>query len=190
MAGIAISLAAVVIGREVLRQQEFPDAWDTDIVANIANDVIVWSQTNLQGFTSAVNDFLILYLLDPLERLLLEEPWWIVAGACSVLAWRVATWRLALSVFVCRIGIGLLGTWEFSMITLSQVLVAVAVTVAFAIPLGIVAAKSDRSKRSPDRSSTRCQRFPAFVYLIPVLLLFGPGRVAGIIASLRSSLFR
>jgi glycine betaine/proline transport system permease protein len=49
VAGVAISLAAVVIGREVLRQQEFPDAWDTDVVANIANDVIVWSQTNLQG---------------------------------------------------------------------------------------------------------------------------------------------
>ena len=49
VAAIAISVAAVVIGREVLRQQEFPDAWDTDVVANLANDVIVWSQTNLQG---------------------------------------------------------------------------------------------------------------------------------------------
>ena len=183
VAGIAISLAAVVIGREVLRQQEFPDAWDTDVVANIANDVIVWSQTNLQGFTSAVNDFLILYLLDPLERLLLEEPWWIVAGAFAVLAWRVATWRLALSVFVCFIGIGLLGTWEFSMITLSQVLVAVAVTVAFAIPLGIVAAKSDAFEKISRPILDAMQTMPAFVYLIPVLLLFGPGRVAGIIAS-------
>ena len=182
-AGIAISLAAVMIGREVLRQQEFPDAWDTDIVANIANDVIVWSQTNLQGFTSAVNDFLILYLLDPLERLLLEEPWWIVAGAFALIAWRVATWRLALSVFACFIGIGLLGTWEFSMITLSQVLVAVAVTVAFAIPLGIVAAKSDAFERISRPILDAMQTMPAFVYLIPVLLLFGPGRIAGIIAS-------
>ena len=172
-----------MIGREVLRQQEFPDAWDTDVVANIANDVIVWSQTNLQGFTSAVNDFLILYLLDPLERLLLEEPWWIVAGAFALLAWRVATWRLALSVFACFIGIGLLGTWEFSMITLSQVLVAVAVTVAFAIPLGIVAAKSDAFEKISRPILDAMQTMPAFVYLIPVLLLFGPGRVAGIIAS-------
>jgi glycine betaine/proline transport system permease protein len=59
VAAIAISMGAVVIGREVLRQQEFPSGLDTDVVANIANDVIEWSQTHLQGFTSAVNDFLI-----------------------------------------------------------------------------------------------------------------------------------
>ena len=81
-----------------------------------------------------------------------------MAGAFAVLAWRVATWRLALSVFACFIGIGLLGTWEFSMITLSQVLVAVAITVAFAIPLGIVAAKSDAFEKISGRSSTRCRR--------------------------------
>ena len=157
VAGIAISLAAVVIGREVLRQQEFPDAWDTDIVANIANDVIVWSQTNLQGFTSGVNDFLILYLLDLLERLLLEEPWWIVAGH-FLLAWRVATWRLALSVFVCFIGIGLLGTWEFSMITPAAGARCGRGHGRVRDPARSSPRRATRSRRSPDRSSTRCRR--------------------------------
>ena len=98
-------------------------------------------------------------------------------GGIRLLAWRVATWRLALSVFACFIGIGVLGTWEFSMITLSQVLVAVAVTVAFAIPLGIVAAKSDTFEKVSRPILDAMQTMPAFVYLIPVLLLFGPGRV-------------
>jgi len=183
VAAAAASVVGVVIGRELLRQQEFPSEWDTSVVANIANDVIEWSQTSLQGLTSAVNDFLILYLLDPLERLLLAEPWWIVAGAFALLAWRASTWRLALGVFACFMGIGLLGTWEFSMITLSQVAIAVAVTVAFAIPLGILAARSDVFERVSKPVLDAMQTMPAFVYLIPVLLLFGPGRVAGIIAS-------
>ena len=69
-APIGVSVLAVLIGREVLRQQEFPPAWDTTFVASIANQVIEWSQTTLHGFTRDVNDFA-------------DHPCWIRSSICS-----------------------------------------------------------------------------------------------------------
>jgi len=181
--GAVAIVAAVIVGRQVLRQQLFPEAWETDFIANWANSVIDWVQANMSGFTSAVGDFLTIYLLDPLDKLFREEPWWIVAGVGAVIGARVSGPRLAATVFSCFVGIGLLGMWEASMATLSQVLVSVAITIVFAIPLGIVMAQSDLFERVSRPVLDTMQTMPAFVYLIPVLLLFDPGRVPAVIAA-------
>jgi ABC-type proline/glycine betaine transport system permease subunit len=86
--------------------------------------------------------------------------------------------------FLAVTGIGLLGMWDFAMGTLSQVIVAVAITVALAIPIGILVAKSDAFERVSKPVLDAMQTMPAFVYLVPVLFLIEPGRVPAIIASL------
>ncbi|MEX0753695.1 MAG: ABC transporter permease subunit [Actinomycetota bacterium] len=182
-AAVVVTVAAVLIGREVLRQQVFPEALETS-VATPANAIVEWSQTNLAGVTGAINDFLIIYVLDPLEALFVGVPWWMVAGAFALLAWRVSGIKLAIGCFACIAALGFLGMWDLSMGTLTQVLVAVAITAAFAIPLGILAARSDRFERWSRPVLDAMQTMPAFVYLVPVLLLFEPGRVPAIIASL------
>ena len=73
--------------------------------------------------------------------------------------------------------------WDFAMGTLSSVLVAVVITLAFAIPLGILAARSDRFEKLSRPVLDAMQTMPAFVYLVPVLFLMEPGRVPAIIAS-------
>jgi glycine betaine/proline transport system permease protein len=80
-------------------------------------------------------------------------------------------------------GIGLLGTWDLSMDTLSQVLVAVVIAIAIAIPIGVLAARSRTLERVMKPVLDAMQTMPAFVYLVPVLLLFAPGRVPAVIAS-------
>ncbi|HEY7476641.1 MAG TPA: ABC transporter permease subunit [Actinomycetota bacterium] len=180
---VAVTAVAVIVGRQVLRQQAFPEAYETDALARLANSIVDWSQQTLGNAINALSDFLLLYVLDPIERLFVEEPWWIVAGLFAALAWKLKGARLAALVFACMAGLGLLGMWTFSMATLSLVLVSVALTLLFAIPLGILCAKSDAFERISKPILDAMQTMPAFVYLVPVLLLIEPGRVPAVIAS-------
>jgi glycine betaine/proline transport system permease protein len=178
----AVTILAVVIGRELLRQQDFPEALTTSVAAP-ANAVVEWSRDNLTGVADTITNVLLRYGLDPLRDLLLGVPWWMVAGAVGLIAWRVSGPRLGLGLFACVFAIGLIGTWDLSMETLAVVLVAVLVAITIAIPLGIVAARSDGFDRAIRPLLDAMQTMPAFVYLVPVLLLFAPGRVPAVIAS-------
>ena len=182
-AGIAAStLVAVVIGREILRQQDWPEAWTTSVAAP-ANAVVTWSKENLDVIAGGISRFLLTWLLDPLQELLVGLPWWMVAGSAAAVAWRVSGVRLAIGSFLCVLGIGLLGTWNVSMITLTQVLASVALTVAIAIPIGVSTSRNDRLEGAIRPVLDAMQTMPAFVYLVPVLLLFAPGRVPSVIAA-------
>ena len=182
-AAIVVTLLAIGIGREVLRQQEFPERFETPLVSDTANSVVDWSQTNLGDATGTLSDWTLIYALDPFETVFLEEPWWIIAGLFAAIAFALAGWRLAAGVFLCFLAIGMLGMWDFAMATLTLVLVAVIITIAVAIPLGILCAKSDGFERATRPILDAMQTLPAFVYLVPVLLLIEPGRVPAIIAS-------
>lgn len=182
LGAIVATVAAVLIGRYVLVQQDFPESPRIDLVTP-TNDLVDWIQTNLSGFTEAVGDFLILYCLDPIERLLLGIPWWMVAAGFALVAWRVSGWKLALFSMLAFFGIGLLGMWNDAMVTLTLVIVTVVIALILAIPLGILAARSDRFERVLRPVLDAMQVMPAFVYLVPVVALFAVGRVPGVIAS-------
>jgi glycine betaine/proline transport system permease protein len=182
LAAVVAGLGAVSVGRQVLRQQEFPEQWSLSL-EEPANAIVDWSQQSFHGVASDVNDGLIIWLLDPLEGLFTGVPWWMVAGGFALIGYRASGPRLALGVFACVAGLGVLGMWDVAMGTLSQVLVAVAITATIAIPIGVVAAWSDPFERWSRGLLDAMQTMPAFVYLVPVLLLFEPGRVPAIIAS-------
>jgi glycine betaine/proline transport system permease protein len=183
LAAILVTAVAVVIGREVLRQQVFPEQW-TISIAGPANAAVEWIKETFSGFTSTISHWMIVFALDPLRYLLQEEPWWLLAAGVAVLAWRVSG-RVSLAVFclVCVFVLGTLGMWPQAMDTLSQVLVAVAISVVIAVPLGILSAKSDSLQRGMKPILDAMQTMPAFVYLVPVIALFTVGRVPGVIAS-------
>ena len=103
-AAILATIAAVLIGREVLRQQEFPSRHGELSVATPANAIVEWCQANLGDITSAISDFVLIYLLDPIQDLLTGVPWWMVAGAFALIAWRVSGLRLAVGMFACVAG--------------------------------------------------------------------------------------
>jgi glycine betaine/proline transport system permease protein len=182
IATIGLIVLAVMIGREVLRQQTWPEAWTTSVAAP-ANAIVEWSRDNLTGFADALSRFLLRFMLDPLQDLLVGLPWWMIAGAAAVIAWRVSGVRLAIGSFLCFLGIGLLGTWELSMETLTQVLVAVGIAIVIAIPIGVAASRSDGLEQAIRPVLDAMQTMPAFVYLVPVLLIFAPGRVPAVIAA-------
>ena len=179
---IAATIAAVLIGRYVLVQQDFPSSPRIDLITP-TNTAVEWIQSNLEWLTSAIGDFLILYCLDPIVNLLLGVPWWMVAGFFAVAAWRFSGWKLAVFTGLAFFGIGLLGMWDDAMNTLSLVMVTVAIALLIAIPLGVLAGRSERLDRALRPVLDAMQVMPAFVYLVPVVALFAVGRVPGVIAS-------
>ena len=180
----ALVAIAVFIGRQVLRQQEFPSSWTVSIEAPV-NEAVSWILRTFGGVTTAITNVTVKYALDPLRSLLTDVPWWMVAGFAALIGWRVSRrWGLTVLAFVCITAVGVLGMWNESMDTLSQVMVAVVVSVALAIPLGIWCARSDGVERALRPILDMMQTMPQFVYLVPVVALFGPGRVPGVIAAL------
>ncbi len=183
MLAVAVTLVAVLIGRQVLRQQVWPEKL-TVSVAEPANKALDWIQSTFSGITNTISDWLIKFGIDPLKHLLQGLPWWMVVGGTALLAWRLSR-RAGVAVFCggCVLAIGLLGTWDLAMDTLSQVLVAVVLSIAIAIPLGVASARSDGFQQALKPVLDAMQTMPAFVYLVPVIFLFQLGRVPGVIAS-------
>jgi glycine betaine/proline transport system permease protein len=177
-------VVAVIVGRQVLRQQDFPDAW----VVSIAKPVDRLDESIIGavgGFTSWLTDVANIYALNPLRGLLQGVPWWMVCLGAAAGAWAAAR-RIGLTIaaFVCIAAIGFVGQWDNAMDTLSQVVVGVVLSVAIAIPIGIWSARSDRVQRALKPLLDGMQTLPQFVYLVPVIALFHVGRVPGVIAAL------
>jgi glycine betaine/proline transport system permease protein len=169
----------------------FP-SWLTIDIAQPINDAVDWVQTNLSDVTQAISDFLVINVIDPLYRFLLWLPWFFVVVVISFIGFTSKGWRLATGVGVCMILIAAMGTipggggrvalWDIAMDTLSQVLVAIALSILIALPLGVLAGRSDRFERFLRPFLDIAQVLPAFVYLIPVVFMFGIGRSAGVVA--------
>lgn len=181
---LAGSLLAVGIGREILRQQDFPEVWTVSISEPV-NRAVAWLTRNVSDLTGAMSDSMIRVGLDPLRDLLLSLPWWMVAGGAALAAWAVShrPWPVVLT-FACVTAVGVLGMWDISMDTLSQVSVAVLSSIGVAIPVGIWSAWDDRVQRALRPVLDAMQTMPQFVYLVPVVALFHVGRVPGVIAAL------
>ena len=177
-------VAAVIIGRQVLRQQDFPVGL-TWSFAEPVNQAESWVLRTFGGLTTGVTGAMVRYMLDPLFRLLTGVPWWMVCGFAALIGWAVSRrWTLPLMAFLLLAAVGVIGMWDPAMNTLSQVLVAVAIAVVLAIPLGVWSGKSDRVHAIFKPILDTMQTMPQFVYLVPAVALFGVGRVPGVIAAL------
>ncbi len=181
---LVLVVLAVLIGRQLLRQQDFPTSWTVSIESPV-NDALRWTTRTFGGATTAITNVTVKYALDPLKNLLTDLPWWMVSGFAALIGWRVSRrWGLPVLAFVCVSAVGVLGMWDDAMNTLSQVVVAVTASVVLAIPIGIWCAQSDRFERAIRPILDTMQTMPQFVYLVPVVALFAPGRVPGVIAGL------
>ncbi|ESX09710.1 MULTISPECIES: ABC transporter permease subunit [unclassified Mesorhizobium] len=102
----------------------------------------------------------------------------------GLIAWQIAGWRLALQIVGLLVVIGLLGIWGETMTTLSLVFTAVLFCTIVGIPLGVLAARSERAAAICRPILDTMQTIPSFVYLVPVVMLFGIGNVPGVIVTI------
>ena len=92
------------------------------------------------------------------------------------------SWKLCLGVVGSLLLIGYFGMWENTMRTLSMITVCTLLSLLLGIPIGIAMARSDRVQSVVTPMLDVMQTMPAFVYLIPVVMLLGIGKIPGVIA--------
>ena len=102
----------------------------------------------------------------------------------SLLGWQLAGKRMALLCLVTLTLLGFIGVWSESMTTLALVLTSVFFCAVIGIPLGILCARNDRIERIVRPALDAMQTLPAFVYLVPVVMLFGIGNVPGVLVTI------
>jgi glycine betaine/proline transport system permease protein len=117
------------------------------------------------------------------EKLLLNTPWPIVLGVVVVLAWLASrSWKITLGCAITLILVGVFGMWEDTMKTISMIFVSTVVAICIGIPIGIAMSRSNRLQSIVNPALDVMQTMPSFVYLIPVVMLLGIGRVPGLLA--------
>ena len=125
----------------------------------------------------------LLWFLIWLEKLLLATPWVVILAIVAGLAYLGSrSWKLAAGSVVSFILIGYFGMWKDTMSTIALISVATLLCVAIGMPLGVWMAKSDRVQSMVTPVLDVMQTIPIFVYLLPVLMLLGIGKVPGLIA--------
>ncbi|MFS4096408.1 ABC transporter permease [Streptomyces sp. AF1A] len=179
---------AVALATRLLGSLNWPSGWSVDI-AEPVNRAVDWMTGHLYsgvpvvGGTADWAGHFTTWILDPVRSGLQWLPWWSVLLIVAALAWLIGTWRTALTAVLAMAAIGVLGVWEPALDTLSQVLAAVAVTLLLGFATGIAAARSDRLERALRPVLDVFQTMPQFVYLIPVVALFGVGRAPAVAAA-------
>lgn len=124
------------------------------------------------------------HTLNGIESFLQWLPPSVIILAFAIIGWRVAGRGIGVFALLALTFIGLIGIWQEAMTTLSMVLSSLIFCTVAGIPLGILASQSDRFYRTIRPVLDAMQSTPAFVYLVPVVMLFSIGTVAGVIATI------
>lgn len=133
---------------------------------------------DLENFFSPLLDFMVWF-----EKLLQATPWPIIVLIVGGLAWIGSrSWTITIGAMVAFIVIGIFGMWEDTMSTLAIISVATILCIVIGIPLGVLMARSNRLQSIMSPVLDIMQTIPSFVYLIPVVMLLGIGKVPGLIA--------
>lgn len=147
------------------------------------NTLVTWFTDTFRTITLGIKDVVTNLVLNPLETVLTEAPWWLVAIPFLVVTWTISGRRAAIVVAICLGLIMALGLWAHSMATLANVVVGTLITLGIGLVIGILSARHDRFRAAIRPLLDAAQTLPAFVYLIPALALFNPTRFTAIVAA-------
>lgn len=169
------------------------EAKEFDILNPFEESIIPFDTWTNNGIDWLVENFREVFLvaktpidlvLKSVESFLLYLNPYVVIIFFVLLALQVSSKKLAIGTFISFFIIGFIGAWEESMITLSLVITAVLFSILIGLPLGIWSAKSDTVNKVLRPILDAMQTTPAFVYLIPIVMLFGIGNVPGVIVTI------
>jgi len=136
-------------------------------------------------YGDAIENFFdpLLFFLVWLEKLLITTPWPIIIIVICILAWFGSrSWKLVVGSAIAFILIGYFGMWNDCMATVAIISVCTIICIAVGIPIGVVMSKSERAEKAILPVLDMMQTIPSFVYLVPILMLLGIGKVPGLIA--------
>lgn len=146
-------------------------------------EFVDWLDQHLSGFFSFLS-MILTGAYKGLETALASPPFWVILPLIVILSWWAGNWKLGLGTLLGLLLIVSVGQWDNAMDTLALVLISSLVAILLAVPLGILAARSQLASDIVRPILDFLQTMPAFVYLIPALMFFGVGVVPGIVATI------
>ncbi len=152
-------------------------------LSDAVDTAIFWTTRNGDFIFETISDAVLKFLLW-VEGIFLWVPWPTLILGVGLLSWKVAGWRIALFSLVALVALGFVDLWPSAMETMALIVVAVTLSIAIAIPLGILAARNDTVDAMLRPLLDGMQTMPSFVYLVPAVMFFGIGNVPAVFATL------
>jgi len=179
-----LALVAVWFSRQNIDAAVFPSS-DLSTSISAALDRFVDAVVNLLDTPAAAfADFISAVLLNPMQSLLAQSPWWLTGLAIFAIGFILGGVRMVVPTLICMAGIWYFDLWHDAMITLNMTLVATLLVMVLAVVFGVWMARRHRVDLAMRPLLDAGQTIPAFVYLIPVLALFGSTRFTAIVAGI------
>ena len=185
IAGAVVTAVAIYLSHNYLALAKFPASPDLGgPLAKAVTAATNWTVATFSGFTGWLKETVTALLVNPLESLLAQSPWWVMALVLLGVALALGGWRATAVTLVCVAVILGTGLWNESMKTLATTLVATLLVVAAAVVVGVWMGRSRLVDSIVRPVLDAFQTIPSFVYLVPALALFGPTRFTAIVAAL------
>lgn len=184
-AGAVVVAIAVFLSRTFEWAASFPD--DANVGDRLADEVqqaADWISTNWRDATVGIKDGFTEALLNPLQSVIANSPWWSTGVAILLVALILGGWRAGVATVICLGAIVGLDLWHDSMVTLTSVLVATVVVMLLALAVGVWMGRSASVDRVIRPVLDAAQTLPPFIYLIPALALFEATRFTAIVAGI------
>jgi len=157
---------------------------------------VEWLSENASGFFDGITVG-VDAIVTAMQTVLLSSPFWVTIIILTLLSYYLPArgklftklgWKAGggMGVFT-MLGLLLLyfmGYWEETMQTIALILASALIALVIGIPLGIYAARNDRAEKIIRPILDFMQTMPAFVYLIPAIILFSVGNVPGVVATI------
>ena len=183
--GILILYGLSVYDSTIASIGAFPESWHVSLREPISNGVnSLTVNPTFISITKGIKAFVVIYLLKPLDLYLTYLPWWYTTLALVILSWISVGVRFAIITALLLFFIGACNIWTEAMITLSSVLISVLLCFVIGVPIGVLASYSKRFQNINEVILDAMQTLPYFCYLIPVLMFFGGGAFAALIATI------
>lgn len=163
--------------------REFPSSWRIPL-REWTNELVDRLVVVLDPLFRGVSDG-VLAVLYAIESAFLWLPWWSLTLLTALLVWHAAgrRWAPPLVAVGALLLVGAFGLWTESMTTLALMSVATLIAVVLGLPLGVATARAPRLRAAVRPLLDVMQTMPSFVYLVPVVMLFGLGNVAAVFAT-------
>ncbi len=155
----------------------FPELIDTRPLRRAIDDALNWVVRNWgDEFEAAA--YPLLALLNAIEDLLIATPWWLVilllVGIAALASRR---WQLPAIVLGSLLFLGVMDLWEDAMATMALMIAATLTAILVSIPMGVWMSRSQQVRQLVTPLLDLMQTLPSFVYLIPTVMIFGPGKI-------------
>jgi glycine betaine/proline transport system permease protein len=167
-----------------MAQEYFPEVIDVRELRITIDQGFNWVVINF-GKELELAFLPVLKMLLGIQEFLLWLPWWaFIAIICAIGWFATKSWKVTLAFMIMLVLTGAMGLWEPMMATVALMLTATILAIIIGIPIGIVMSRSNPVQGFMLPILDIMQTMPIFVYLIPFVMLFGPGKIPALLATL------